>query len=100
MPALLWILTAALLAATAFLLAHHTHRRHVTPAGHALAASLGLTGRRSAVLLTGSVNAAALTFPWGQVDAAHLAPWSAGAAALSVIALLAAFGLSAWHHAR
>ena len=83
-----------LLLLTAALLLRYTHAGVPTAQAHGLARRLGLSGRRSVILVMGCGNALLLTAP-GQGPVLQ-ATWSAAAAALLLLGVLGWFGWSAW----
>lgn len=98
MTLLLWLTASLFLSMNVLLFLRFTRALQPTPSGHALARQLGLAGPHSVVLLVGSLNALWLTAPHEFKFAATpaVALWSAGAALLLLLTVLAGFGLSAW----
>ena len=89
-----WGLCVFLLLLTAALLLRYTHAGVPSAEAHGLARRLGLSGRRSVVLVVGCGNALVLMAP-GQGPVPQ-ATWSAAAAGLLLLGVLGWFGWSAW----
>ncbi|MBZ9714905.1 hypothetical protein [Deinococcus multiflagellatus] len=92
---MLWSLAGSLVLTSIALLLLYTRSWRVTPAAQEVGRHLGLNGRSSVLLLIGSGNGVVLTWP-GWTDLQALAAWGVGAAALSLVMVLAWFGWSAW----
>lgn len=89
-----WSLCMSLLLLTAVLLLRYTHAGVPTAEAHGLAQRLGLSGRRSVILVVGCGNALVLT-ALGQGPVPQ-ATWSTAAAALLLLGVLRWLGWSAW----